>query len=128
MCKYVKSGILRFGTFLQKQKFREGNMAKVARGLVPKSKSDVQQSNQPEVSFWGRIKGNGSVRVIISKRDKNSFKISFGGEHLNPIYAVVNKTITREALEKSLNSCVIEVSSRIRITSLDFIAIKRILA
>jgi len=103
-------------------------MAEVARRLVPKSKSDVQQSNSPEVSFWGKIKGNGSVRVVISKRGKNSFKISFAGEHLNPIYTVVNKTIPRETLEKSLSSGIIEVSSRIRVTSLDLIAIKRILA
>lgn len=95
--------------------------------LVPRSATDVQQSNTPEVSFRAKVKGNGAVEVIIAKKGENNFRISFAGEDLKPSHQVIDKRISRDILSKALISGVLEVTTNIRMVSLDIIQIRRIL-
>ncbi|MDO8604312.1 MAG: hypothetical protein Q7K40_02860 [bacterium] len=95
--------------------------------FIPRSNPDVQQSNLPEVSFRAKIKGNGSVNVILVKKKNKTFRVSFAGEHLRSTYQVIDEKISRETLEKSVDTGILEVSTRIRIISLDVVQIRRIL-
>ena len=104
------------------EKLRRGT-----RGLIPNSDPDVQQSDLPEVSFRAKIKGNGNVVVIITKKKNNSFRVSFAGKNLRPSHQLIDVKISRVALEDSIKNAILKVNDRVSIASLNVIQIRRIL-
>lgn len=88
--------------------------------------SCVQESELPEVCFHAREVGNGRVWVQIrKKKSKDTFAVWVTGGHKS---RVTDEKIGRMILEASLESGVLHINTKSKITDLLVAKIRKILA